>query len=53
MLVIGSFVCVFSMSKSGPYLERKEGSRYIDLFADLHLHGITDSKFHSALQTFD
>jgi len=34
------------MSKSCAFLERNDGSRYIDLFRALHLLGITDSTFH-------
>ena len=49
MLVITSRVCMFSMTKSGPFLDREEGCHYINLFRVLHLHGITDSKFQCAL----
>jgi len=39
------------MSKSCAFLERKDGSRYVELFRALHLHGITHSKFYCSEQT--
>ena len=38
------------MPKSCSFLEHTDGSRYVDLFRALHLHGIVESKFYCSVQ---